>query len=266
MSTENTAPVTVTHQAGVATVTFSRPEAMNSLDVATKEALLSALREVAHDTDVRAVVLTGTGRAFCVGQDLKEHIGLLQHDTEALWRTVAEHYNPVVELIATMDKPVIAAVNGIAAGAGAAFAFACDLRYLADSAGFNLAFTGIALSCDSGTSWSLPRLIGTARATELLLFPRTVPAPEALQLGLATEVVPADQLMDRVGEVARTLASGPTLAYAAVRQALAFSAGHGLSDSLAFEDEQMQRTGSSDDHRIAVAAFLAKEKPDFNGR
>lgn len=265
MSSESS-PLSVRREAGVATLTLSRAEAMNSLDVATKEALLATLREVAADPAVRCVVLTGSGRAFCVGQDLKEHVGLLRDDPEALWRTVAEHYNPVVELLSTMDKPVIAAVNGVAAGAGAAFAFACDLRYVAASAGFNLAFTGIALSCDSGTSWSLPRLVGTARAKELLLFPRTVAADEALELGLATEVVPDDALADRVGEVARRLADGPTLAYGAVRRSVAFSAGHALSDALAFEEEQMTRTGTSADHQAAVTAFLAKQPPEFTGR
>ncbi|QFG69195.1 enoyl-CoA hydratase/isomerase family protein [Ornithinimicrobium pratense] len=265
MSAEQS-PVLLHRADGVATLTLNRPEAMNSLDVATKEALLSVLREVAADPDVRCVVLTGMGRAFCVGQDLKEHVGLLAQDAEALWRTVAEHYNPVVELLATMDKPVVAAVNGVAAGAGAAFAFAADLRYVASSAGFNLAFTGIALSCDSGTSWSLPRLVGTAKAKELLFFPRTVGPEEALDLGLATEVVPDEELAGRVDEVARTLAAGPTLAYGAVRQALAFSAGHGLTDSLQIEDELMTRTGTSEDHRAAVDAFLAKERPRFSGR
>lgn len=265
MSAEQS-PVLIDRAEGVATVTLNRPQAMNSLDVATKESLLAALRDVAADPQVRCVVLTGTGRAFCVGQDLKEHVGLLAEDAEALWRTVAEHYNPVVELIATMDKPVIAAVNGVAAGAGAAFAFAADLRYIASSAGFNLAFTGIALSCDSGTSWALPRLVGTAKAKELLFFPRTVTAQESLELGLATEVLPDDELAGRVTEVARTLAAGPTLAYGAVRRAVAFSAGHGLTDSLELEEELMTRTGTSEDHRAAVDAFLAKEAPRFSGR
>lgn len=263
---DQTSPVLVARADGVATVTFSRPEAMNSLDVATKEALLAALRDVASDDAVRCVVLTGTGRAFTVGQDLKEHVRLLGEDPEQLWTTVSRHYNPVVELIATMDKPVVAAVNGVAAGAGAAFAFAADLRYVAASAGFNLAFTGIALSCDSGTSWSLPRLVGPGRAKELLYFPRTVPAQEALELGLATEVVADEELADRVAEVARTLASGPTRAYGAVRRAVAFSSSHSLADALAFEDEMMTRTGLSEDHRSAVQAFLAKERPSFTGR
>ena len=259
-------PVLVDLADGVATVTLNRPGAMNSLDIATKDALLAALQRVADDPAARCVVLTGTGRAFCVGQDLREHISLLQAQDEALWQTVARHYNPITELIATMNKPVVAAVNGVAAGAGAAFAFAADLRVVVDTGGFNLAFAGIALSCDSGSSWSLPRLVGTAKAKELLLLPRTVPAAEALELGLATRVVTAEELPAVVGELARTLADGPTLSYGSIRRAVAFSAGHSLTDSLAHEGELMTLTGQSKDHQAAVAAFLAKEKPVFTGR
>ncbi len=260
------APVLLDVSGGVATVTFNRADAMNALDTPTKELLLSTLQRVAEDADVRVVVLTGTGRAFCVGQDLREHIALLQSQDESLWQTVPEHYNPIVELIATMNKPVIAALNGVAAGAGAAFAFAADLRVLADTAGYNLAFAGIALSCDSGSSWSLPRLVGTARAKELLLMPRTVRAEEALALGLATRVVPADELADVVAELAGTLAAGPTLAYGSIRRAVAYSAGHTLTESLAREGEYMSLTGASEDHAAAVSAFLAKESPVFTGR
>ncbi len=250
----------------VGTVRLNRPEAMNALDTTTKEALLTALGEVAQDETIRCVVLTGTGRAFCVGQDLKEHVQLMQLEDAALGTTVVEHYNPIVELVATMDKPVIAAVNGVAAGAGASFAFAADLRILAASAGFNMAFTGIALSCDSGASYHLPRLVGTARAKELLLRPRTLPASEAHSLGLATEVVPDEEFEQRVQALAQELAAGPTKAYGAVRRAIAFSAGHPLSESLAHEAELMTSTGASADHQSAVAAFLAKEKPVFDGR
>ena len=174
-------PVLLDLSDGVATITLDRPDAMNSLDVATKEALLEAVRSVADDPAVRCVVLTGSGRAFCVGQDLKEHIGLLQGGArDTLFSTVDDHFNPIVTAIATMPKPVVAAVNGVAAGAGASLAFACDLRLLADTAGFNLAFAGVALSCDTGTSYHLPRLVGRAKAMELLYFPRTVSAEEAL--------------------------------------------------------------------------------------
>lgn len=250
---------------GVATVTFNRPEAMNALDIATKEHLLATLEQVAGDPAIRCVVLTGTGRAFCVGQDLREHITLLSSRDESLWSTVPEHYNPIVELLATMNKPVIAAINGVAAGAGASFAFAADLRIMVDTGGFNLAFAGIALSCDSGASWTLPRLIGTARAKELLMFPRTVPAAEALELGMVNRVVSAEELPAVVGELARSLSAGPTLAYGAIRRSVAFSAGHPLSESLAQEAGQMALTGGSHDHASAVAAFIAKEKPTFQG-
>jgi len=250
---------------GVATVTLNRPEAMNALDIATKDLLLAALKQVAQDPAVRCVVLTGNGRAFCVGQDLREHIALLSNQDESLWSTVPEHYNPIVELLSTMNKPVIAAINGVAAGAGASFAFAADLRIIADTGSFNTAFAGIALSCDSGASWTLPRLIGTARAKELLMFPRTIPATEALELGMVSRVVRPQELATVVGEVARTLAAGPTLAYGSIRRAIAFSAGHPLSESLAEEADLMAVTGSSQDHAAAVAAFIAKAKPTFRG-
>ena len=250
---------------GVATVTLNRPEAMNALDIATKDLLLAALQQVAQDPAVRCVVLTGNGRAFCVGQDLREHIALLSNQDESLWSTVPEHYNPIVELLSTMNKPVIAAINGVAAGAGASFAFAADLRIIADTGSFNMAFAGIALSCDSGASWTLPRLIGTARAKELLMFPRTVSATEALELGMVSRVVRPEELTTVVGEVARTLAAGPTLAYGSIRRSVAFSEGHPLSESLAQEAGQMALTGSSQDHAAAVAAFIAKAKPTFLG-
>ena len=250
---------------GVATVTFNRPGAMNSLDIATKDLLLATLEQVAEDPAIRCVVLTGTGRAFCVGQDLREHTALLSSRDDSLWSTVPEHYNPIVELLSTMNKPVIAAINGVAAGAGASFAFAADLRIMVDTAGFNLAFAGIALSCDSGMSWTLPRLIGTARAKDLLMFPRTVPAAEALELGMVNRVVSADELPAVVGELARSLAAGPTLAYGAIRRSVAFAAGHPLSESLAQEAAQMALTGASQDHASAVAAFIAKERPTFQG-
>lgn len=261
-----TSPVVTERSGGVATVRINRPDAMNSLDIATKEALLAALQDVATDESVRCVVLTGTGRAFCVGQDLKEHVGLLAKGSDALFTTVPEHYNPIVTLLSTMDKPVVAAVNGVAAGAGAAFAFAADLRIVADTAGFNLAFTGIALSSDSGSSFWLPRLVGVAKAKELLLMPRTVRADEALELGIASQVVPADDFAATVQTLAGQLASGPTKAYGAIRRAVEFSATHTLAESLAHEAELMSATGSTADHKAAVDAFLAKDKPVFEGR
>jgi 2-(1,2-epoxy-1,2-dihydrophenyl)acetyl-CoA isomerase len=251
---------------GVATITLDRPEAMNGLDVVTKESLLEAVRRAADDTSARCVVLTGTGRAFCVGQDLKEHVQILRSDdADSLFRTVDEHYNPTVEALATMAKPVVAAVNGVAAGAGASLAFACDFRILAESAGFNLAFTGVGLSCDTGSSWTLPRLVGRAKAMELLYFPTTLSAAQSADLGLATRVVPDADFAAEVAEFAGRLAKGPTTAYGAIRRSVAHAAGHDFADALAFESQMMNLTGATDDHRNAVDAFLAKERPTFTG-
>ncbi|MXG89346.1 enoyl-CoA hydratase/isomerase family protein [Nocardioides flavescens] len=264
---DSSSPVVYDLTEGVATIRLDRPEAMNSLDLATKELLRDTVREAAEDPAARCVVLTGTGRAFCTGQDLKEHVELLQSgSSEELFTTVARHYNPTVAALAAMEKPVIAAVNGVAAGAGASLAFACDVRVLADTAGFNLAFANVALSCDTGSSWTLQRLVGPARALDLLYFPRTVGAEEALELGLASRVVPAAELDGVVGELAARLAAGPTVAYASIRRSVAYAAAHDLEDSLAFEETMMDRTGATADHRAAVDAFLAKQRPVFEGR
>lgn len=259
-------PLDLTVTDGVAWVRLNRPDAMNALDRALKVALLDALRTAADDPAIRCVVLTGNGRAFCVGQDLKEHVADLRSGDTTLATTVTEHYNPIVTLLATMNKPVVAAVNGVAAGAGLSFALACDVRVIVDSAGLNTAFAGIALSCDSGASWSLPRLVGPARAKDLLMFPRTIPADEALALGLVSRVVTADDFERVVTELATTLAAGPTLAYGSIRRAVATSAGTDLATALAHEAELMGLTGRSADHQTAVDAFLAKEKPTFAGR
>jgi 2-(1,2-epoxy-1,2-dihydrophenyl)acetyl-CoA isomerase len=251
---------------GVATVTLNRPDAMNALNTELKTALRDTLLAAADDPGVRAVLLTGSGRAFCVGQDLAEHAQNLAGDLTAVWATVPEHYTPIATALATMPKPVVAAVNGVAAGAGAAFAFACDFRIVADSAGFNMAFSAVGLSADSGSSWTLPKLVGMAKAKELLLLPSTIPAAQALELGLATEVVEAAAVGTRARELAQRLAAGPTVAYGAIRRSLAFSAGHDIDESLDFERQMMELTGSTDDHRGAVKSFLAKEKPTFDGR
>ncbi len=239
---------------------------MNALDLSTKIALRDAVLAAAADPQVRCVVLTGTGqRAFCVGQDLRELVALHRAGDTSL-DTVTEHFNPMALALATMPKPVIASVNGVAAGAGASLTFPADLRLVAVSAGFNTAFTGVALSADTGASWWLPRLVGHAAAMDLLLRPRTVGADEALALGLATEVVPDDELEARTTVLASALAAGPTLAFGAVRRAVAYSGCHDLEQSLAAEADLMALTGASQDHVTAITAFLAKRPPVFEGR
>jgi len=260
-------PVLLDVTDGVATITLNRPQAYNSLNIATKELLRDTIQQVADDPAVRCVVLTGSGKAFCTGQDLKEHIELLENGgSDALFTTVDKHYNPTVTALAGMAKPVIAAVNGVAAGAGSSLAFACDLRIVADTAGFNLAFANVALSCDTGASYHLPLLVGRAKAMELLYFPRTVQAAEALELGLATTVVPAESFADEVASLATRLAAGPTVALGAMRRSVSYAAGVTLAEALELESAMMARTGATADHAAAVAAFVAKEKPVFEGR
>jgi 2-(1,2-epoxy-1,2-dihydrophenyl)acetyl-CoA isomerase len=257
-------PVLIETIDGVATVTLNRPESYNSLNLLAKLLLLDGLRAIADDPEVRAVVLTGAGKGFCVGQDLAE----IEPDRSAKERfsTVAEHYTPIARLLAEMNKPVIAAVNGPAAGAGLSLAVAADFRIASEKASFTTAFTGIALSPDTGMSWQLPRLVGVAKATELLMLSPTLKADEALAIGLVNQVVSPDELLPAARSLATRLAAGPTLAYGMVRELLRFAADHDLAETLAKEHELNERAGDTQDHLGAVDAFLNKRKPEFTGR
>lgn len=251
---------------GVATLMMNRPESMNSLSRQLKESLLEAARDAAADPSVRAVVLAGAGRGFCVGQDLREHVALLAAHDPAPLATVAEHYNPLVLTLAQMPKPVIAAVNGMAAGAGAGLSFACDFRIAAKTAGFLIAFANVGLTLDSGVSWSLPRLVGSARATALALLAEPITADAALEMGLVNAVVEPERVLPAAQELAARLAAGPTAAYAAIKQSLAYSATHDLEAALAMEDQLQTAMGRTEDHTNATNAFVAKQTPTFLGR
>jgi 2-(1,2-epoxy-1,2-dihydrophenyl)acetyl-CoA isomerase len=250
----------------VATVTINRPAARNALTADAKADLLGALQGAGSDASIRAVVLTGAGGAFCSGQDLREHAELLDAGAAVALDTVRTHYNPIIETIAFMPKPVVAALPGVAAGAGAGLAFACDFRIAAQRATFLLAFARVGLSADSGTSWTLQRLVGPAKAAELLILAEPVDAPTALELGLLTSVVPDDELPAAAAALAARLAAGPTLAYAAIKEALHFAAGQGLRDSLEKEADLQTRLGDTADHREATRAFVARQEPVFHGR
>jgi 2-(1,2-epoxy-1,2-dihydrophenyl)acetyl-CoA isomerase len=262
-------PVVVTADGpdpAVAVVTLNRPDRRNALTVELKNALLAALEAVAADPAVRAVVLAGSGRSFCVGQDLVEHAGALRSDPATALSTVERHYNPIVRLLATMPKPVVAAVNGAAVGAGLGFALACDLRVAADTATFATAFAAIGLTADSGLSATLVHSLGHARATELMLLGEAVDARRALAYGLVTTVVPADEVLDEALRLARRLAAGPTRAYAEIKEGLALGAVSPLDAVLEAEGAAQVRLGVTADHRGAVEAFLAKKRPVFEGR
>jgi 2-(1,2-epoxy-1,2-dihydrophenyl)acetyl-CoA isomerase len=249
----------------VATITINRPEARNALTAETKAALLDAVREASGAPAVRAVVLTGAGTAFCSGQDLREHAELLAAGGTPL-DTVREHYNPLIEALTGMPKPVVAALPGVAAGAGASLAFACDFRIAAARASFLLAFARVGLGADSGASWTLPRLVGTARAAELLMLAEPIGSAAALGLGLLTSVVPDDELPGAAAAFASRLADGPTLAYAAIKESLLYGSSRSLGESLEKEAELQVRLGSSADHQNATQAFVAKQAPVYQGR
>jgi 2-(1,2-epoxy-1,2-dihydrophenyl)acetyl-CoA isomerase len=251
---------------GVRTLTMNRPAAFNSLTNELKDALVAALQGAAADDTVRAVVLTGAGKAFCAGQDLKEHVALLAAGDPAPLHTVDEHYNPITLAIARMPKPVIAAVNGMAAGAGASFAYAADLRIAARSAKFLMAFANIGLSADSGGSWTLPRLIGYGRAMEMMLLATPVDAERALAVGMVNQVVPDEDVVKTAHELAGRMAAGPTTAYARIKAAMLVAAGTDLDGALAEESAGQAAAGATADHKAAVEAFVAKQSPTFIGR
>jgi 2-(1,2-epoxy-1,2-dihydrophenyl)acetyl-CoA isomerase len=289
----------------VATITLNRPQARNALTAELKNELLAALREAASSQQVRAVLITGAGQAFCAGQDLREHAELLEAasadaapqdakpaagappsgapaahvpagaasavgpppaDTPAPLDTVREHYNPLVLAIRSMPKPVIAAVNGVAAGAGAGLAFACDIRIAAQGASFLMAFARVGLAADTGVSWTLPRLAGAGLAAELLMLAEPIRAPRALELGLVSQVVEDADLPVAARALAARMAAGPTAAYAGIKEQLNFAAGHGLAEALDKEAEVQSLLGRTADHQAATLAFTRKQKPRFLGR
>jgi 2-(1,2-epoxy-1,2-dihydrophenyl)acetyl-CoA isomerase len=251
---------------GVAVVTLNQPARRNALTLQLKNALVGALKEVGEERSVRAVVLTGSGKAFCVGQDLGEHAEALRSDPAHAFDTVAQHYNPIVRSLAEMPKPVVAAINGAAVGAGLGFALACDLRLAAEGASFATAFAGIGLTADSGLSASLVHSVGASRASELMLLGEAFTADQARDWGLVRAVVPAGELLEVALELARRLAAGPTAAYAEIKSALAFGAVSPLGAVLPAEGAAQARLGLTADHQNAVAAFLDKRRPTFSGR
>jgi 2-(1,2-epoxy-1,2-dihydrophenyl)acetyl-CoA isomerase len=261
----------------VATIVLNRPRAHNALTAEMKTALLAALREAAASPEVRAVLITGAGPAFCAGQDLREHAGLLAEaqasaaassgqPAGSAMDTVRQHYNPIVLAIRSMPKPVIAAVNGVAAGAGASLALACDLRIAARGASFLMAFARVGLAADTGASWTLQRLVGAGRAAELLLLAEPLPADRALELGLVSHVTEDAELPAAASALAARLAIGPTAAYAGIKAELDYAAGHDLAAALEKEAEVQAALGRTTDHQAATAAFAQKQRPTFQGR
>jgi 2-(1,2-epoxy-1,2-dihydrophenyl)acetyl-CoA isomerase len=246
---------------GVATLTLNRPAALNALDSSLKAALAAAFRSIARDAAVRVVVLTGAGRAFCAGQDLREHASHAGASADELRAS----YNPLILALRGLEKPVIAAVNGVAAGAGVSLALACDLRVAATEASFVLAFARIGLVPDSGATWFLPRLVGPARAAELAFLGDPVGAEEALRIGLVNRMVPGESLAAETRALALRLASAAPRALALTKRALNRSLDASLEDQLEYEAILQGLAASTADHTEGLAAFREKRPPRFTG-
>jgi 2-(1,2-epoxy-1,2-dihydrophenyl)acetyl-CoA isomerase len=246
----------------IATITLDRPEALNSLTIPLKRELLTAVRTAARDPEVRVLVLTGAGRAFCAGQDLHER---LEPDAAPLAVEVRERYNPIIRAMVELDKPIVGAINGVAAGAGASLAFACDLRIAAEDASFVLGFGRVGLVPDSGASWLLPRLVGASKAVELALTNASLGAAEAERFGLVATVVPPGELQAAARDVARRLAAAAPRALALTKRAIRRALESSLEETLQYEADLQGVAGRTRDHAEGLAAFIEKRQPRFEG-
>lgn len=250
----------------ILTITLNRPDKLNALTDTMLRELDDAFSQAEADDAIHVIILTGAERGFCPGQDLV--VALAQAASGAL--RYGEHlralYNPLILRMRRLPKIIIGAINGVAAGAGMSLALACDLRIAAESASFMQAFVKVGLAPDSGSSWLLPRLVGPARALELMLSGRRVSAQEALTLGIVNEVTPDSDLMRRTMELASELANGPTITIGYIKSAVEFALDHALAEALDKEAELQDLAGQTADHIEGVSAFLEKRPPQFRGK
>ncbi|MGH2545031.1 MAG: enoyl-CoA hydratase-related protein [Ardenticatenaceae bacterium] len=251
---------------GVLTVTLNRPERLNAADDVMLKELPEAFKQAGRDKTVRAVILTGAGRGFCAGQDLAS-VQARAGAEEAL--SFGEHlrdtWNRVILRMRELEKPVLCAVNGVAAGAGMSLVTASDLRYASDKASFLQAFINIGLIPDSGSTWTLQRLIGPSRALEMMITGRKITAQEALDWGLLNAIFPQDELMSEVRQRAGQLAALPTRAIGLIKRAADYATTHSLPEALEYEADFQELAGRTADHKEGVAAFLGKRQPEFRG-
>jgi len=250
-------------EGGVLTLTLNRPEVLNALNEQLTADLHDGLRFAERTPEVRCVVLTGAGRGFCSGQDLRERTG---GEAVSYGDSLRRRYSPVILRMRTMEKPVIAAVNGVAAGAGCNLALAADLRIASERASFIEVFSRVGLVPDSGGTFTLPRLVGLGKALELAFTADPVDAHEALRLGLVNRVVPHDELMAHTLALATRLAQGPTRAFGLTKRAFNYALTASLEATLEYEAHLQEIAGRTADHREGVAAFLEKRQPRFEGR
>jgi 2-(1,2-epoxy-1,2-dihydrophenyl)acetyl-CoA isomerase len=252
---------------GVGIITLNRPDKLNAFNDELTFSLQDALKEMEKDNAVRAIVITGAGRGFCSGQDLQSRsISQDMGQRPSLGDSIRRRYNPIVIKIRRMEKPIIAAVNGVAAGAGASLAFACDLRIASVTTNFIQSFTKVGLVPDSGSTFMLPRLIGVTKAFELMLTADKLDAADALRLGLVNKVVPAEQVLSEAVAMAETLAAGPTKAFGLTKRAVNRAIFSDLEDLLEYEASLQEIAGRSDDFQEGVKAFVEKRQPAYTGK
>lgn len=250
-------------ESGVAFITMNRPDKLNSFNRPMALQLQSVLDQCATDENIRAIYLTGAGKGFCAGQDLAE---VVDPEGPGMQRILSEHYNPIVQRLREIQKPVVAAVNGVAAGAGANIAFACDIVVSKSSASFIQAFSKIGLIPDSGGTFTLPRLIGFQRASALMMLGDKVSATEALQMGMLYKVFEDEVFETESKKLAVQLATMPTKALGYIKQALNASATNTIQSQLALEDDLQQKASATADFKEGVDAFLAKRAPQYKGQ
>jgi 2-(1,2-epoxy-1,2-dihydrophenyl)acetyl-CoA isomerase len=260
-------PVLAAVESGVLTLTLNRPQRLNAMSQPLIAALREQIARAAGDSKIRAVLLTGTGRGFCAGADLAgggtRAVGPDgKPDLGAVMETA---YNPLIRSIRDLPKPVIGAINGVAAGGGANLALACDILLAARSARFDQAFVRISLIPDLGGTWFLPHTVGDARARALAMLGASVPAEEALRMGMVWQVIDDDKLMAEATALARKMAGGPTLSYAAIKKAMNVAGTNTLDQQLDLERDSQRALGKSADFKEGVAAFLAKRAATFTG-
>ncbi len=252
-------------EGGVATLTLNRPGSLNSFTTRMHQEVRHALERVESDKGIRCLLLTGAGRGFCAGQDLNDRAVAPAADTPDLSASIRRYYNPLILTLTGLEKPVVCAVNGVAAGAGANIALACDIVLAARSASFIQGFTRIGLLPDSGGTWMLPRLVGRSRAMALAMLNSKVPAEKAEQWGMIWRAIDDDRLMEEARTLAAHLATQPTLGLGLTKRAIDQAGGNGLEQQLELECELQAVAGRSHDYAEGVAAFLEKRTPRFRG-
>ena len=248
---------------GVTTITLNRPDKLNAFNNQMIHETTDAFKQAGRDKEVRCILITGAGRGFSSGQDLSDID--VREEGFSIGDHLEQGYNRLIGRMTTLEKPIIGAINGVAAGAGCGLALACDIRIAADNATFIQLFSNVGLIPDSGSTWMLPRLIGYARAYEMAVTADKVPAEKALQWGLVNEVVPAAQLPEVAAAWAQRLAKGPTLAFGLTKRAMRRSWSMNLEEALAYEAMLQEVAGASHDHREGVQAFLEKRRPNYTG-